>query len=121
MSEKDMSDSDDTAQEADLSESLNGETAIIAWSELVRHFARGVVIHVTAELDLVETAASVAADDTSAVQVWLDNGLMRRASDYDARDWAEREPDFWCVVTAPWVLVQEKSQDATDYTPRVVH
>ncbi|MGQ7845071.1 DUF2288 domain-containing protein [Granulosicoccus sp. 3-233] len=116
-----MSNSDDTAQEADLSESLNGETAIIAWSELVRHFARGVVIHVTAELDLVETAASVARDDTSAVQSWLESGLMRRASDDDARDWTEREPDFWCVVTAPWVLVQEKQPEAADSTPRVVH
>lgn len=108
-------------QEESLSECLNEETAVIAWSELVRHFARGVVIHVTAELDLVDVAASVANDDTSDVQSWLDKGLMRRASDDDARDWAVREPDFWCVVTAPWVLVQEKQSDAMASTPPVVH
>lgn len=121
MSDDDMSEGHESEPAEELSESLNEETAIIAWSELVRHFARGVVINVTAELDLVETAASVANDDTEAVQSWLESGLMRRASDDDARDWTVREPDFWCVVTAPWVLVQEKQQDPTATTPRVVH
>lgn len=121
MNDDDMPGNEAAGQGEELSETLNEETAVIAWSELIRHFARGVVIHVTAELDLVETAASVANDDTQAVQSWLENGLMRRASDDDARDWTVREPDFWCVVTAPWVLVQEKQQDATPTTPRVVH
>ncbi|ASJ75097.1 DUF2288 domain-containing protein [Granulosicoccus antarcticus] len=106
-----------------LSSDLNGETAIIAWSELVRHFARGVVIHVSVELDLVETAECLTRDDVEMLKKWLDSGVLRRASDDDARDWTAREPEFWCVVTAPWVLVQEKSMqsDSLDATPPVLH
>lgn len=118
---------DDSRQqgEADLTRRLNSETAVISWADLVRHFARGVVIHVSVELDLVETAACLARDDTEQVQAWLGSGAMRRASDDDARDWTAREPDFWCVVTAPWVLVQEKQpgsdQPAAGATPTTVH
>lgn len=86
---------------------LNRETGVLAWSELVRFFARGVVIKVDQSLDLVAVGESVSADDTAAMQGWLDASLVSRASDDDARDWTERQPEFWCLVTAPWVLIQE--------------
>lgn len=107
-----MNDNGDNNRDA-----LNLETGVISWSELVRHFARGVVINVSVQLDLVEAAACLARDDTDQLQRWLDSDVVRRASDDDARDWTDREPDFWCVVTAPWVLVQEK----TDARPALVH
>lgn len=94
-----------------LEEQINKETGIVSWSDLVRHFARGVVIHVDAPLDLIDVAACLASDDTETLQVWLDSSAVRRASDDDARDWTAREPEFWCVVTAPWVLVQENEQE----------
>jgi len=84
------------------------EAGVIAWSELVRHFARGVVISVGAELDLIEVAQTLAADDTHSLTSWLEQGQVQRASDDMARDWTSREPEFMCVVTAPWVLVQER-------------
>lgn len=89
-------------------DTLNLETGTSEWSELITHFARGVVIVVSAGMDLVEVASRLAADDTSALQTWLEEGLVSRASDDDARDWTARDPLFWCVVIAPWVLVQEK-------------
>ena len=58
-------------------------------------------------VDLVEVAATLARDDVRALQARLDDGSVRRASDDDARDWVAREPEFRCVVVAPWVLVQE--------------
>lgn len=93
-----------------LEEHINKETGIIIWSDLVRHFARGVVIHVDAPLDLIDVAAVLANDDTKTLQNWLDSNALRRATDDDARDWTAREPEFWCCVTAPWVLVQESEQ-----------
>jgi len=90
---------------------LNLETGVLNWSELARFFARGVVIHVAADLDLVEVADCMARDDTEQLQTWLESKSVSRASDDDARDWSAREPDFWCVVTAPWVLVQEHSNN----------
>jgi hypothetical protein len=115
----------DSSQDDDgagLDTRLNQETGVIHWTDLVRHFARGVVINVTESLDLIDVAACLARDDTVTLQRWLDESSLRRASDDDARDWTEREPEFWCVVTAPWVLVQEKRPDELHgTTQRVVH
>ncbi len=89
------------------SSALNRETGVLTWQELVRFFARGVVIKVDKTLDLLAVGERVAADDAVVMQEWLDKSLVSRASDDDARDWTERQPEFWCLVTAPWVLVQE--------------
>ena len=102
------------ASGADMSESrthlhakLNGETGKLSWRELERHFARGAVVRVDAGLDLVEVAVSMVQDDTAALGVWLEQGLIARASDADAAVWSA-EPDrrFWAIVIAPWVVVQ---------------
>ncbi len=106
-------DSPDSEAELSIEAKLNLETGVIEWSELVRHFARGVVIKVETGLDLIEVADCLAKDDTEQLQLWLENKSVSRASDDDARDWTAREPLFWCVVTAPWVLVQEKSDHMT--------
>ncbi len=86
---------------------LNGETARIGWPELLPHFARGVLVQVAPEMDLVAVAAGFAEDDRARVEGWLACGAVRRASDDDARRWNATQPTFWAVVTAPWVLIQE--------------
>lgn len=101
--------SDEELSEPTLQQRLNEQTGVIAWSELVRLFARGVVIRVSGELDLIEAATCLIEDNTVLLKQWAEDDHVRRASDDDARDWTVREPDFWCVVTAPWVLVQEKT------------
>lgn len=98
---------EDEAQPQRDREQLNRETGVLAWSELVRFFARGVVIKVEAGVDLVEAAECLAKDDVQLLQEWIDNKRVSRASDDDARDWTKREPEFWSIVAAPWVLVQE--------------
>lgn len=86
---------------------LNGETARLAWRELERHFARGVVIKVEPGVDLVEVATQLATDDTAAIVAGLNAGRLARATAEDAIAWNERQAVFWAVVAAPWVLVQE--------------
>ncbi len=88
---------------------LNAETGKLVWKELERHFARGVVIKVAAELDLVETAAAMSRDDKTQVEAWLRQGGIARASTEDALAWHAQQCVFWAVVAAPWVLVQEVS------------
>lgn len=90
---------------------LNGETARVAWAELQRHHARGVVVHVAGELDLIEVAVAMAQDDGAAVSQWMQSGQMVKMTDEKAMDWLKRDPDLWSVVVAPWVLVQERLQD----------
>ena len=91
----------------DLSSTLNGETGKLRWAELARHFARGVVVKVAQGLDLVAVATSFVKDDKAAIEAWLAAGQIARAATADAVDWNSRQPVFWAVVTAPWVLVQE--------------
>ncbi len=97
----------------DIKTNLNHETATIDWNELLKHFARGVVINVDAGMDLIDVAHGMATDDVKTMESWLKDGTVRRASDNDARDWTAREPLFWCVVAAPWVLVQEQKDPAS--------
>lgn len=86
---------------------LNLETAQLQWPELERHFARGDVIKVAIGTDLIEAALNVAENNAATVQAWLAEDRIARAEMSDAEDWHARQPMFWAVVVAPWVLVQE--------------
>lgn len=90
---------------------LNLETARIAWAELQRPFARGVVVKVAPGLDLVDAAVHVAANSSEVIQEWLADGRIARAELADAEDWHARQPTFWAVVVAPWVLIQETAPE----------
>ncbi|WP_310446786.1 DUF2288 domain-containing protein [Thiobacillus sp.] len=83
------------------------ETARLGWKELERHFARGDVIRVAVGTDLIDAALLIAENDTATAQAWLADGHIARAEMHDAEDWHARQPQFWAVVVAPWVLVQE--------------
>ena len=91
-------------------EELNRETARIHWPELETHFARGVVIQVDADLDLVEVATCIANDDKGVVEAWINAGKVAHLDMSTAKDWGGRDPDLWAVVVAPWVVVQEREQ-----------
>jgi hypothetical protein len=87
---------------------LHAQTARVAWPELEKHFARGVVIHIDSDLDLVLVATGFANDDKTAVDQWVAAGRVQHLDLQTAKDWAARNPDLWAVVVAPWVLVQER-------------
>lgn len=87
---------------------LHAETARVSWQELEVHFARGVVIRVASDLDLVEVAVGFANDDKPAVERWMTAGQVEHLGMETARDWSGRDPELWAVVVAPWVVVQER-------------
>ncbi|MEJ2179270.1 MAG: DUF2288 domain-containing protein [Gammaproteobacteria bacterium] len=102
-----MTAGDENINDEDLVfQKLNLETGQISWSELQRYFARGVVLIVAKELDLVEVAKQFAMDNKDTVQAWMKEALVRNATDEDAKLWNETQQDFWAVVSAPWVLIQ---------------
>jgi len=96
----------------ELHQKLNLETGQIEWSELQRHFARGVVIAISAELDLIEVAVRFTEDDRPTIEDWLTTGWIKRADDDNARNWEQIDTAFWAIVVAPWILVQETKIDA---------
>lgn len=88
---------------------LLGETASITWQELQPFFARGALLQVASDFDLIEAAQAVALDDRDKVAVWLAEGRLGALVSEQAQDWHQRDPALWAVVVAPWVLVQERA------------
>jgi hypothetical protein len=91
-------------------EKLAAQSGVIAWSELQRHFARGVVVVVSPPLDLLGVAAAMARDDAVMLGDWMQSSRVLRATDEHARQWELAQPALRAVVVAPWVLVQEIRQ-----------
>lgn len=99
----------DTAGSSE-SRDLRSECGVLAWAELLPHFARGVVVRVAPQLDLVAVARAFRDDDPERVRAWLQSGAIGRASDDDARSWTRIDPMFRAIVVAPWVLAQELAE-----------
>lgn len=87
---------------------LNLETSRIAWRELQTYYARGHVVRVVPELDLLDVAAELTADNKAQFQHWMSQGQVGEVSPDLARAWYDREAELWAVVVAPWVLVQDR-------------
>jgi hypothetical protein len=104
-----MSDKPVELNPTELRQKLNLETGKLEWSELQRYFARGVVVVADQEMDLIDVAAAFAEDDKSRIEQWIQQAKLARANDNHALQWNDRQPLFWSVVVAPWVIVQEIS------------
>ena len=85
---------------------VNLETSQIAWTELQRFFAAGLIIMVGEELDLIEVAYQFSIDNKALVQDWLKTNRIGHVSDEQARNWHDNNADVWAVVVKPWILVQ---------------
>ncbi len=114
MTEPELPKNKDDLTDDELRLSLNNETGKLGWEELARHFARGVVITVAPNIDLIEVALKFARDDRKAVEVWLTSGEVAKATDIDAQRWHKNNTSFWAVVSAPFVLVQEISTEQSN-------
>ena len=92
----------------DLRTRLNLETGRVGWKDIEILFARGMVMQVAPQLDLVEVAALTAENATGQIQSWTEQGLVGALSVEQAKDWQSRHPELWAVVVAPWAFVQER-------------
>ncbi len=95
-----------TAQE--LKQKLNLETSQIGWRDLQTYYARGHVVRVAADLDLLDVAAELAADNKPLFERWLAADQVGEVAPDQARAWYDRDAELWAVVIAPWVLVQDR-------------
>lgn len=82
------------------------ETAKIAWKELQRYFAQGVVVLAKPGLNLVDVAYEMTRNNEQQVKQWMETGALQNVSDEQAREWLEANALMWAVVVKPWVLVQ---------------
>ena len=82
------------------------ETAKIAWKDLQRYFAQGIVVMVKPGQDLVDVAYEITRDNEQQVKRWMEAGKLQNVSDNQAREWLQANALMWAVVVKPWVLVQ---------------
>jgi len=93
-------------KDTELHDKINRETARIAWTELLRHFAQGNVIFVSPELDLIDVAMRISHDDKASIASWMAAGLVGKATDLQAQTWTAADASLWTAVVHPFVLVQ---------------
>ncbi|WP_370978017.1 DUF2288 domain-containing protein [Agaribacterium sp. ZY112] len=89
-----------------IQQELNRECAKIPWSELQRFFASGIAVSVAKELDLIEVAQFIHADDAARINAYMESGLIAQVSDEQAQQWIRDDASVWALVIKPWVLVQ---------------
>ncbi len=90
-----------------LKAKINSETAKLPWSNLQRLFAQGKVFYVDSSLDLIETAFEIANNEQIKIDQYLQDKLIYRVNDDQAKNWYEQNQILWVSVIKPWVLVQE--------------
>ncbi len=90
-----------------IRQKLNHDTARIRWSELREAQQQELVIRVSTDLDLIDTACQFTLDNSAQVQAWLQLGQVQKVDSERAEGWDVEDRELWAVVVAPWVLVQE--------------
>lgn len=86
---------------------LHGETSKLPWSELEKHFARGVLFKVEKGVDILDVAIVMSRDDKDTLKQWIDDKKVVGVDIEDATKWHKASASLWTVVVAPWALVQE--------------
>lgn len=100
----------DPLKDSELHDKINRETGRVRWSELERHFAQGVVIYVSEELDLIEAALRIAHDDKATIERWMNEGKLAKVSSVQAATWQAADSQLWASVVSPFVLVQPEKK-----------
>ncbi len=93
----------------ELRAKLAMETARIGWDELQRFYAKGYVVGVAHDMDLVEVGVTLVRDDKPQLEQWINDGKVGDVKPEQAQHWFDTNAELWAVVVAPWVLVQDEA------------
>lgn len=88
---------------------LHAETAEINWKDLERFFAKGNLLRVSQDLDLVDTALELANDNKALIEQWIAENHLAGVSNEEASEWSKGKAELWSVIVLPWILVQNRS------------
>lgn len=94
----------------DIKQKILSETATIAWKDLERFYASGVVIRVEEHLDLIDVAYLFSEDKHKQIEKMLVSGEISKLNSEHAKKWHQTNPELWATVVAPWVLVQQREK-----------
>jgi hypothetical protein len=89
------------------------QTAKIPWKDLEKFYAQGKLILVSDTLNIVDVGYSISLDDATKIIEWMEQGLLVKEFNNQAKAWHNEDAGVWSVVIHPWVLVQS-IQRSTD-------
>ena len=98
---------------SDLYAQLLGQTAQMSWAEIMSIFAKGMVLWVASDQDLVAVAEQIINDDKKTISALMQQKALHNLKDEQALDFQQRDPELWAVVVAPWLIVQERQTATT--------
>lgn len=87
---------------------LNGETAVVAWKEIERFFAKGSLLLVEQGVDLIQCAADMSMDNGEEVGKLINEEKIQAMPVDFVKANCKPETEFWSVVVAPYILAQLK-------------
>ena len=88
-------------------EKLRAEVAAVPWQELVPHCARGGLLLLSPQVDLLDAAEAIARDDRAWAAEGLTAGLLGWSTEADTKGFeADATKRFQCVIVQPFVLAQ---------------
>ena len=90
---------------------LVSATAKIRFMELQRFFAQGKLLLVNPTIDLVEVATMIVNDQSVEINSLIETQKLSIPDDQVAKQWVSDDAVLWCVVVAPFVLVQELTDE----------
>ena len=81
------------------------------WKDLEPHSERNAIFIVNEELDLLDVARKIAADDAEVVAAWIEDQEIRRPTPLELKSW-NQEPtkSFRFSIVQPYVLIQDRPQ-----------
>lgn len=92
-----------------LRQKLNLETAKIAWHELQVSFARGNIVVVDADYDLIEVAEAISQDNNDLISQLIASGKVLRPDANWVKQNTTLDTTFWALVVIPFVIIQKLS------------
>ncbi len=92
---------------SDIAERFKSDLAEVTWKDLRIHLQRDAIIIVADELDLIDVASVVAADDKVRVAGWIGDQLLVKPTAEQLEAWeSELEKPFRMLIVQPYILVQ---------------
>ena len=88
-------------------EELKQECAPIHYHEIERFFAKGMLVLVSPELDIIDIALLVQADNAQQLNQLIEVGKVIRVHDEHAIKWSNEKAQLLALTAVPWLLVQE--------------
>ena len=86
---------------------LKQECAPIAYKEIEQFFARGMLVLVAKDMDILDVALLVQEDNSLAMEKLIKQNKVIRVHDDFAIKWSKDNPQLLAITAVPWLLVQE--------------